>query len=34
MLQVDRLAVGYHGVPVVEHINLRLGRGEVTALIG
>ncbi len=34
MLQVDRLAVGYHGVPVVEQINLRLGRGEVTALIG
>ena len=34
MLHVDRLAVGYHGVHVVEHINLRLSRGEVTALIG
>ncbi len=34
MLHVDHLAVGYNGVNVVENINLRLGRGEVTALIG
>ena len=34
MLHVDHLAVGYNGANVVENINLRLGRGEVTALIG
>src|SRR5210317_2052109 len=34
MLHVDHLAVGYNGANVVEHINLRLDRGEVTALIG
>jgi len=34
MLHVDHLAVGYNGADVVENVNLRLGRGEVTALIG
>jgi len=34
MLHVNRLAVGYNGAHVVENINLRLDRGEVTALIG
>jgi len=34
MLHVDQLAVGYNGANVVENINLCLGRGEVTALIG
>jgi len=34
MLHIDQLAVGYNGANVVENINLCLGRGEVTALIG
>ena len=34
MLHVDHLAVGYNGINVVKDINLRLGRGEVTVLIG
>ncbi len=34
LLEARGLAVGYHGVPVVRDVDLRVDRGEVVALLG
>ncbi len=33
-LRTEDMAVGYRGKPFIEHIDLRLGRGEIMTLIG
>ena len=33
-LHIDRLTVGYGGVPLIKEIELRLGRGQILTLIG
>lgn len=33
-LRTEDMAVGYRGKPLIEHIDLRLGRGEIMTLIG
>ena len=34
MLEIEKLNAGYHGVPVVSDIDLRVDKGEIVALIG
>jgi branched-chain amino acid transport system ATP-binding protein len=34
VLRIDRLTTGYHGAAVVRDLNLRVGAGEVVALLG
>ena len=33
-LQLDRLAVGYNGKPLIHDIGIELGKGEILTLIG
>ena len=34
LLEIDRLAAGYGGTPVIEGVSIRVGRAEVVAVIG
>lgn len=34
LLELDQLAAGYGGVPVVEGVTIQVGRGEVVAVVG
>ena len=32
--QMNDLAIGYHGTPVIRNISLKVKKGEIIALIG